>query len=530
MDIGLKPASFTLKTDNSRNIYSERRAGAVTLSRILGLPRRYRGVSAGVISLISVIVGVIIVGVLAATVLPIVIQTVPWTQDTVAQQSLGEFKTAQSAALAKEGHYLTDAELVEYRYLQAGAVYSADAALSLAGGRGTGVRGPAPTEASAANSVSSTLADDKTCFVAAVESATGAMYWTTSNSPQIHRASSIEETPTSTDCHAEFPQLRAATDVPTPTPPPAITPNSGIVSTLAGTGTTGFRDGSGSQAQFNHPNGLALDTSGNLYVADRSNYRLRKVEADGTVTTVTWTNGSGVVAPVEFPTGVYSVAIGPDGSLYIAGGTGNRVQKLTASGALTDVATFATLPTAVAVDHLGNVFVTLPYAHTVVKVTPAGAVTTFAGSGLDGQADGTGAAASFSNPNSIAIDSVGNIFVADTNNCVIRKITPESVVSTFAGNHTCALVNGAATGASFNLPTAVAVGPDGAVYASGYDYVLREVTSSGEVSTLAGSGTTGFVDGPGASARFGLVMGLAVDDAGVIYASDFMNNRIRLIK
>lgn len=179
-----------------------------------------------------------------------------------------------------------------------------------------------------------------------------------------------------------------------------ITPG-GVVSTYAGTaGVSGSTDATGAAASFNDPRGLAIDASDSLYVADFGNYTIRKIASGGVVTTLAGTAG----APITFGNG---------------DGTGAAAR-------------FAG-PAAVATDSAGNVFVTDINAHTIRKVTPAGVVTTFAGASSFGSADGTGTAAQFRAPAAIAADASDNLYVADTYNCTIRKVTPAAVVTTVAG-------------------------------------------------------------------------------------------------
>ncbi|MBP7476928.1 MAG: hypothetical protein KA797_00275, partial [Chitinophagales bacterium] len=169
-------------------------------------------------------------------------------------------------------------------------------------------------------------------------------------------------------------------------------------------------------------------------------------------------------------------------------------------------------PGSVVVDSLGNLYTSDYLGNTIRKITPAGVVTTFAGSGAAGSADGTGTAASFYFPWGMAIDGSGNIIVADQGNHKIRKITMAGIVTTIAGSGALGSANGAAAGASFNKPTDVTVDAAGNIYiADQWNDMVRKLSTAGIVSTLAGSGAGGWADGPGATAQFNRPSGIALD-------------------
>ncbi|PKV50333.1 NHL repeat-containing protein [Aquimarina sp. MAR_2010_214] len=268
-----------------------------------------------------------------------------------------------------------------------------------------------------------------------------------------------------------------------------ITP-SGVISTYAGSGTPGFADGNATTARFNFPFGVAVDAAGNVYVADRNNHRIRKITPAKVVTTV---------------------AGGIQGYLD-ATGTGARFNH----------------PQGVTVDGSGNIYVADNQNHRIRKITPAGAVSTFAGS-QEGFADATGTGARFDNPSGITVDTNGNLYVADNQNHRIRKITPAAVVTTLAGRALAGFVDGPGTSARFLNPTGVAVDASGNVYvADRLNQRIRKVTSAGVVSTIAGS-ISGFADGIGTVAKFRHPSGVAVDASGNVYVADERNNRIRKI-
>ncbi|MBP1603726.1 MAG: hypothetical protein H6Q09_898, partial [Acidobacteria bacterium] len=187
-------------------------------------------------------------------------------------------------------------------------------------------------------------------------------------------------------------------------------------------------------------------------------------------------------------------------------------------------------PNHLAADAAGNVYVADWGNNRIRKVTPAGEVTTFAGSGAAGGADGTGTAASFNGPRGIAIDASGTLYVAESWGHRIRKITPEAVVTTAAGNGTAGYVDAQGTNARFWYPSGIAVDGDGTLYVTEeHNCTVRRITPAGEVTTLAGDGTAGYVDATGTEARFNVPFGVAVDAAGNVYVADSFNHRIRKV-
>ena len=269
-----------------------------------------------------------------------------------------------------------------------------------------------------------------------------------------------------------------------------ITP-AGIVSTFAG-GTQGFVNGTGTAAGFNGPNDVAVDGSGNVFVTD--GYAIRKIT----------------------PAGVVSTLAGNGTTQGFVNGTGTA-------------ASF-NLPTGIALDGRGNLFVADTWNNAIRKIAPAGVVSPFAG-GTQGFINGTGTAARFYYPQGVAVDSSGNVFVADSWNNVIRKITPAGVVSTFAGSGKTPgfVVNGTGTAASFEGPRGIAVDSSGNVFvAEHYNNAIRKITPTGVVSTFAG-GTQGFVNGTGTAASFGRPHDVAVDSSGNVFVADNDNHAIRKI-
>lgn len=266
-----------------------------------------------------------------------------------------------------------------------------------------------------------------------------------------------------------------------------------MVSTIAGSTTAGYANGTGSAASFRQPSGVARDASGNLYVADYANHVIRKIAPGGVVTTLAGTGSPG----------------------HVDGMAGS--------------AKFAT-PVGIAVAASGNIYVTEFYGNDIRMITPGGIVTTLAGSATAGSADGIGASASFNNPLGIAVDANENVYVADYSNNMIRKITPAGVVTTLAGTTTAGSNNGAAGLATFNGPSGIALSPSGTLYvAEWFNSDIRQISPAGVVSTLAGSGATGSDDGVGTAATFSLPVSIAIGTNGVLYVADDGNNLIRMV-
>jgi streptogramin lyase len=331
-----------------------------------------------------------------------------------------------------------------------------------------------------------------------------------------------------------------------------ITP-AGVVTTLAGTaGSFGSADGTGSAARFDNPYGVAVDASGNVYVADRNNHTIRKITPAGVVTTLAGTAGSsgsadgtGSAARFNYP---YGVAVDGSGNVYVADTYNHTIRTITPAGVVTTLAGTAGsvgsadgtgsaarfyYPQGVAVDGSGNLYVADLGNHTIRKITPAGVVTTLAGTaGSSGSADGTGSAARFYLPYGVAVDSSGNVYVADTHNNTIRKITPAGVVTTLAGTAASfGSADGTGSAARFNYPYGVAVDGSGNVYvADPGNNTIRKITPAGVVTTLAGTaGSSGSADGTGSAARFWSPGGVAVDGSGNVYVVDNFNHTIRKI-
>jgi serine/threonine-protein kinase len=264
--------------------------------------------------------------------------------------------------------------------------------------------------------------------------------------------------------------------------------SAGLVTTFVGTLSPGSANGTGTYASFFQPTGVAVDVSGNVYIADNGNNLIREISPAGVVTTMA---GNGTVG---FVNGIGSAASfsGPQG---------------------------------IAVDVSGNVYVA-DYGNNLIReISPNGVVTTLAGSGTSGSVNGVDTAAAFNEPTGVAVDVAGNVYVADYGNNLIRKISPAGMVTTLAGSGNTGAANGTGTAASFNGPTGLAVDASGNVYVADYgNNLVREITPAGVVTKL-GSGT----GGPGKSLSFNGPYGIAIDAVGNIYVAVYGNSTIQKI-
>lgn len=320
------------------------------------------------------------------------------------------------------------------------------------------------------------------------------------------------------------------------------------VGSVAGIGVAGCEDGPGVSARFNFPQGLAVDALGNVYVADTCNNRIRKISVEGVVSTLAgdgrcgFKDGIGTASRFEYPTGI---ALDGDGNLYVADQDNHLIRMISAAGRVSTLAGDGrpgyrdgdyrrarfNYPSGVAVDAAGNIYVADQGNHRIRVVKPSGAVSTLAGDGNGSFCDGTGVHASFNFPSSVAVDRAGQVFVADSYNNLVRKITSSGTVTTLAGDGHGSYKDGKNVGAQFNYPYGIAVDLAGYVLvADTYNNRVRKISPTGCVTTLAGAGQRACSDGSGAAAAFNYPTGLASDGVGNIFVADAGNSRIRVLR
>ncbi|HMG33571.1 MAG TPA: NHL repeat-containing protein [Blastocatellia bacterium] len=322
-----------------------------------------------------------------------------------------------------------------------------------------------------------------------------------------------------------------------PTNPNAI----GKVETLAGSGSPFFKDDKPHDAGFADPFGIAIDKKGNVLVADGgSANRIRRIDTRGHVETIAGSDegfADGAAAAAQFNTPSHLSLTG-DGDLVIADTSNNRIRKLTPKGQVVTLAGSGETgyrdgksseaqfdaPIGVAADQQGNIFVADTYNDRIRKITAQGEVLTIAGSGTQGLVDGDALSAQFNTPVAIAIDSTGDLLVADTGNSAIRKVTRDGIVTTIASRSDSAQ-NG--RGRVLTHPEGICVTADDFVFVSCEDGIFR-IDPLGNLLSYAGA-RTGFAEGTGSEARFNGPSGIAVDREGTLFVADTQNHLIRMI-
>jgi hypothetical protein len=331
-----------------------------------------------------------------------------------------------------------------------------------------------------------------------------------------------------------------------------------IISTVAGNGRPEFSGDGGpaTNAALYFATDVGLDAAGNLYIADYDNYRIRKVSTSGVITTVVgngtfgFSGDGGPATAASFRDPRY-IAVDTAGNIYISDRTSYRVRKVSTSGIITTVAgngtpgfsgdggpaTSATIDAfAVAVDSAGNLYIADANNQRIRKVNAAGTITTIAGNGTAGYTGDGGPATSarINYPWGIGVDAAGNVYFVDSSNSRVRKVSTTGIITTVAGGGVEFPGDGGpATSANLPFITELTADAAGNLYIAeaGSTNLVRKVSAAGIISTVAGNGTNGFSGdgGPATSAQLSFPEGLTVDSAGNIYIADPGNHRIRKV-
>jgi len=313
-----------------------------------------------------------------------------------------------------------------------------------------------------------------------------------------------------------------------------VTPT-GVVSTFAGGSTSGETDGVGTSASFTNIISITKDASDNLYVAENST-DIRKITPAGVVSTF--------FKGLPDMSGFGNITLSPSGDFYISSRQAQEIFKLSKTGVLSifagsgtkgaadglGIAATFSFPTGITTDAAGNVYVSDQGANIIRKITSSGMVTTIAGSGTAGVTNGIGNKASFNTPSGLVIDAIGNIYVADQGNNAIRKITPTGVVSTVLSG-VALPVDGGSNVATFSQPAGLVSDVNNNIYvADAGNNLIRKISAAGTVTTFAGTaGKKGSADGGSGTATFNTPTGVCFDASGNLFVADYGNNELRKV-
>jgi trimeric autotransporter adhesin len=332
--------------------------------------------------------------------------------------------------------------------------------------------------------------------------------------------------------------------------------NGGTISTVAGNGTSGFSGDGGPvvSAEINSPQGIAIDKSGNIYFTDVGNFRIRKISSSGIITTIAGNGTSGfsgdggpaIEAELGWPS---EIALDKAGNIYFTDSYNNRIRKISFEGIITTIAGNGMAnvsgdggpalnagllsPQGITLDASGNIYFTNG-GPSIRKISTSGIITTIAGTGEFGFSGdgGPATAALLTGPLALIFDDSGNLFFTDVER--IRKISTTGIITTIAGIGTVGFSgdDGTATFAQLYNPNGIVPDGSGNIYFTDLgNNRIRKISSAGIITTIAGNGYGGFRGdgGPAISAELYGPGGITIDLFGNIYFSDFYNNRIRKI-
>jgi DNA-binding beta-propeller fold protein YncE len=321
------------------------------------------------------------------------------------------------------------------------------------------------------------------------------------------------------------------------------------VETFSGSGQAGLADSDGQVGQFNRPHGLAIDDKGNVYVSDRGNHAIRVVATNGDIRTLAGNGKEGNVdavgAAASFRQPI-AVAVDKSGNVYVADRDNHVIRLIDPSGKVTILAGTGTKgfangpassaqfnePYGVALSPDEKTLYVADYLNHAIRAIDLASkqVTTLAGNGTAGFANGVGNKAQFNQPYNVKTDANGRLYVPDQNNHMIRRVDPDGTVSTVAGNGQSGFADGKPSEARFNNPTGLGVAADGTIYVSDRNnHRIRAISPTGSTTTIAGDGTAGQQDGPGPVAKFNRPIDIVLAPDSSLVVSEENNHRLRKI-